>query len=83
MESFGLIVDCVTLAFVTYAFVLLYEISNRLEKKDKQFDILYERSSCPPHPKKKKLKEGWKRLKKDLSKQFERLRTKKQTGVGG
>jgi len=53
METLGLIVDCVTLAFITYAFVILYEIGNRLEEKEKPFDKLYERSSCPPHKKSK------------------------------
>ena len=53
METLGFIVDCVTLAFVTYAFVILYEISNRLEEKTKPFDKLYERSSCPPKKKSK------------------------------
>ena len=51
MESFGIIVDCVSLAFTTYCFVVLLELGKQLEKmnkRDKRFDKIYEKSTCPP-----------------------------------
>ena len=54
MESFGIIIDCVTMTFVTCSFVVLLEIANRLKSNDKRFDKIYERSTCPP---KKRIKD--------------------------
>jgi len=65
METFGFIVDCVTMTFVTYSFVILIEIANRLKSNDKRFDKLYERSTCPPRIKSKRF--SWKNLRKKFT----------------
>lgn len=51
IESLSLVIDCVIMAFTGMCFALLVEIAGHLKTKstsDKQFDTLYEKSSCPP-----------------------------------
>ena len=80
MESFGIIVDSVTMLFVTCSFVVLLEIANRLKSNDKRFDKIYEKSSCPPHIKSNKY--FWKALGKmfreKLSPSSQKLKSQKK-----
>jgi len=80
MESFGIIVDCVTMTFVTCSFVVLLEIANRLKSNDNRFDKIYEKSTCPPKSKSKN--SFWKRLGKmfreKLSPLLQRLNSRKK-----
>ncbi len=80
MESLAIIVDCVTMAFVTLCFGLLLEIANRLKSNDKRFDKIYEKSTCPP---KKKLKNSYwkalgKMLREKLSASLQKLKSRKR-----
>ncbi len=80
IESFSIIVDCVTMLFVTSSFVVLLEIANRLKSNDKRFDKIYEKSTCPPKIKSKSFfwKAFGKRLQEKLSALSQRLRNRKK-----
>ena len=80
METFGIVVDCVTMTFVTCSFVVLLEIANRLKSNDNRFDKIYEKSTCPPKNKSKN--SYWKALGKmfreKLSPLLQKLKSRKK-----